>query len=223
MGSVEVMTIKEPECDEIPDAANNGNAVFLLQPVPINGHVFRFMFDSGCETFVCRKAAVDCLAEGCKENIIKGPLNIRGVGDTIVSSAHGHWSVKLPIHNGKLANFSGMCLDVITGPMPPYPVREASKELVVAYKAQGGNENDLPKVPVLVGGETDFLFGQQYNYFQPRLVFILPSGLAIYESMFMGIDGTRGCLGGPSKLFEMCEQQFLQTHTARDFRVYLNQ
>ena len=62
----------------------------------------------------------------------------------------------MPIYNGKLANFSGMCMDVITGPMPPYPVREASKELVDAYKAQGGNENDLPKVPVLVGGETDF-------------------------------------------------------------------
>ena len=51
---------EEPDgSDEIPDAAKNGNAVFMLQPVSINGHVFRFMFDSGCETFVCRKAAVD--------------------------------------------------------------------------------------------------------------------------------------------------------------------
>ena len=116
-----MLTAKEPECDEIPDAANNGNAVFLLQPVPINGHVFRFMFDSGCETFVCRKSAVDRLAEGCKENIIKGPLNIRGVGDTVVTSAHGHWSVKLPIHSRR------RCVVFTCCKIPPSPFLSHAK------------------------------------------------------------------------------------------------
>ena len=82
------------------------------------------------------------------------------MGDTLVTVPHGCWSVKLPIHTGQLAKFSGMCMDVITGRMAPYPVREARKELVAEYEAQGGSEADLPQVPVLVGGETDFLFGQ---------------------------------------------------------------
>ena len=107
--------------------------------------------------------------------------------------------------------------------MPPYHVRAASKELVNEYVAQGGDASDLPQVPVFVGGETDFLLGQQYSYLLPRLLFILPTGLAIYESMFLGVDGTRGCIGGPSKMFEMCEAEFLQTHTATDFRVFLQQ
>ena len=41
--------------------------------------------------------------------------------------------------------------------------------------------------------------------------------------MFLGVDGTRGCIGGPSKVFEVCEEEFLKAHTTTDFRVYLQQ
>ena len=211
------------ENSEIEDKAQCGTPTFLLQPIPFNGHIFRLMFDNGAEGFISRKGAVDLLPDKCKENIMPGPLKIKGVGDTLVNVQHGYWSVKLPIHNGKLAKFSGMCMEVITGKMPAYPVREARKEIVKEYVAQGGKESDLPQVPVLAGGETDFLFGQQYNYFAPRLLFILSSGLAIYESMFKGVDGTRGCLGGPSKLFEQAEKQFLEANPACNFRVFLQQ
>ena len=54
---------------------------------------------------------------------------IGGVGDIKVTSPHGHYSVRLPIHDGRLATFSGVCLDVITGPLPPYPVREVRKSI----------------------------------------------------------------------------------------------
>ena len=210
--------------NDFPDATVMGSPVFLLQPVPFNGHVFNFMFDSGCENFVCRKAALDFLPEENKENVIKGPIVINGVGCNKVISQHGHFSVKLPIHDGRLARFSGICLDVITGPMPPYPVREASKPLIKDYESKRkSREEDLPKVPVLVGGETDFLFGIRYNFFQPRLKHILNSGLAIYKSIFKGVDGTRGCIGGPSEVFEMCEKQFLETNTVAEWKIYLQQ
>ena len=207
----------------IADKSQCGTPTFLLQPVPFHGHVFRFMFDNGCEGFLSRKAAVDLLPDKCKENIMPGPLKIRGVGDTLVTVPHGYWTVRLPIHTGQLAQFSGMCMEVITGKMPPYPVREARKELVAQFEADGNDGSTLPQVPMLVGGETDFLFGQQYNWYAPRLLHILPTGLAIYESMFMGLDDTRGCMGGPSKLFEQAERQFLESHPAHDFRVYLQQ
>jgi hypothetical protein len=207
----------------IPDKSQCGTPTFLLQPISFHGHVFRLMFDNGCEGFLSRKAAVDLLPDKCKENILQGPLQIKGVGDTLVTVPHGYWTVRLPIHTGQLAQFSGMCMEVITGKMPPYPVREARKELVTQYEAEGGDGANLPQVPTLVGGETDFLFGQQYNWFAPRLLFILPTGLAIYESMFVSSDGTRGCMGGPSKLFEQAEKQFLESHPVSDFRVYLQQ
>ena len=66
----------------------------------------------------------------------------------------------------------------------------------------------------------------QYNFFNPRQLFILPTGLATYESIFIGVDGTRGCIGGPHELFTQCEKQFLETNlmnNVTDFRVYLNQ
>ena len=215
--------IVPPGDSTLPDASTYGSPVFLLQPVPFNGHVFNFMYDSGCQTFVCRKAAIDALPDSCRMNVIKGPIILRGVGGAVVTSPYGHFTVNLPIHDGRLGTFSGLCLDVITGAMPPYPVREARKSLIEAYTAQGGKEQDLPQVPLLVGGDTDFLFGSQYNWYQPRLLFILTTGLAIYESIFTGVDGTRGCIGGNHHIFTQCEQQFLETHTIAEFRLFLAQ
>ena len=210
--------------DGLPDATKAPASVFLLQPVPFNGKVFNWMFDTGCQDFVSRKAAIDRLPDGCKENVIKGPIVIHGVGGAQVTSQHGHYLINFPIHDGRSAKFSGICLDVVTGSMPPYPVREASKEVVEGYKAQGGDVRQLPGVPAIVGGDTDFLLGIRYNYFQPRLLFILPSGLAIYESIFKGVDGTRGCIGGSSEIFEMCEKQFVESNNmVLDFKVYVQQ
>ena len=207
--------------DDVIDTTSAGPAVFLLQPVPFNNKVFNFMYDSGCGSFVCRKAALDQLPDDCKENLIKGPIVIKGVGNNQVVSQYGHYSVKFPTYTGKYARFNGVSLDVITGPMPSYPVREASKSIVESYVSQGGKEGDLPSIPVLVGGETDFLLGIQYNYFQPRLIHILPSGLAIYESLFHGVDGTRGCVGGPHPYFLQCEQQFAEYNNDVNFRTFL--
>ena len=207
--------------NELPDAADYGEPVFLLQPISFNDYVFNLMYDSGCKKFVSRKAAVDNLPEDCKDNVIKGPMFLKGVGDSCITSKYGHYSVKLPIFDGRMARFSGLCLDIITGAFPPYPVREARKTIVDAYAADGGSVGDLPQVPVLVGGETDFLIGSQYNWYQPRLMFILPTGLAIYKSMFIGVDGSRGCIGGSHEVFTQCERQFLETHTVTEFRVFL--
>ena len=52
--------------EDVTDAMDNGSPVFLLQPVPFNNHVFNFMFDSGCQNFVCRKGAIDKFPDNCK-------------------------------------------------------------------------------------------------------------------------------------------------------------
>ena len=172
-----------PGADEIPDAKLNGSPVFILQPVPFENQIYNLMFDTGCESFVSRKGAVDLLPNSFKRNIWPGPITLNGVGGCEVSSPHGHYEVKLPMFDGRLATFSGLCLDTVTGVMPPYPVCEARKTVVEAYTAAGGKENQLPNVPTLVGGATDFLIGMQYNRFLPQRLFVLPSGLAIYRSV----------------------------------------
>ena len=170
------------------DTRVHGTPAYILQPYLFDGNVYNIMFDTGCLKFVSRNSAIDTLPDTHKENTIKGPLVISGVGCQAVVSDYGEYSVKLPIHDGTLVKFTGVSLGVITGAMPPYPVKEASKVIANDYVASGGKESDLPDVPVCVGGETDFLIGLQYNYYQPRLVHILTTGLAIYKSPFVGVD-----------------------------------
>ena len=76
---------------------------------------------------------------------------------------------------------------------------------------------------MLVGGETDFLIGMAYNWSLPQRLFVLPSGLAIYRSVFKGIDGSRGCIGGNHQLFTQCERQFLEGNNVAQFHGFLRQ
>ena len=50
-------------------------------------------------------------------------------------------------------------------------------------------------------------------------------GLAIYKSMFAGINGARGCVGGPHELFRQCERQFLESNNngVAQFKVFVQQ
>ena len=201
----------------------NTSTCYILQPFPFAGTTYNLMFDTGCQTFVSRSSAIDSLPDENKINTQPGPMVITGVGCQQVESDYGLYTVKLPSYDGTLVNLTGICLETITGIMPPYPVQEAREDIVAGYKAQGGKEYDLPQVPVSVGGDTDFLIGMRYNYYQPRLVFILPTGLALYESLFVGVDGTRGCIGGSHELFLQCEQQFLETNNVAQFKTFLAQ
>ena len=199
-------------------------AAYILQPYPLKGRTYNLMFDTGCQKFVCRSDAVNALPEEYKTNTKPGPIYISGVGCQHVESTQGQFTIRLPIHDGRLVSFNGICLDVITGAMPPYPYKEVRKTIVADYVNRGGKECDLPDVPLLAGGETDFLIGILFNYFIPRLVHILPTGLAIYKSMFVGTNGTRGCIGGSHELFRQCERQFLESNNnIAEFRIFLQQ
>ena len=52
------------------------------------------------------------------------------------------------------------------------------------------------------------MIGIKYLRHHPKLIYQLPSGLSIYESMFKNSDGTRGVIGGPHELFTKIEEQF---------------
>ena len=56
-------------------------------------------------------------------------------------------------------------------------------------------------MPKSVGGETDFMIGIKYLRYYLKMIFLLPSGLTIYESVFENADGGRGVIGEPHKIF----------------------
>ena len=73
------------------------------------------------------------------------------------------------------------------------------------YISNGNNPKYLPKLPAFVGGHTDFMIGVKHLRYYLEKVFQLPSGLAIYKSLFKNADGTRRVIGGPHRVFTEIE------------------
>ena len=45
------------------------------------------------------------------------------------------------------------------------------------------------------------MIGIKYLRYHPKVIFELPLGLTIYKSVFENVDGGRGVIGGPHKVF----------------------
>ena len=71
---------------------------------------------------------------------------------------------------------------------PTYPLKEIEMDIQNAYVKSGGNMNNLPKLPLHVGGDTDLMIGVQYLKYYPEKIFELPNGLSIYKSQFVSSD-----------------------------------
>ena len=181
--------------------SGDNNAIYQLQTIEVNGKKFSLFFDSGCGDFVSRYDAIKRIGNKSKQEH-KGPVKIGGVGGLMTKSPYGIYSVKLPLYDGSEAVMSGVCLDQITSTFPTYPLQgKVMQDIVSAYRQSGGKANDLPKIPQTVGGDTDFMIGIKYLRYYPQVIFQLPSGLTIYESLFCNPDGGRGIIGGPHQIF----------------------
>ena len=78
----------------------------------------------------------------------------------------------------------------------------------------------LPKLPSVVGGETDILLGIRYAKYFPEKIYKLDNGLGIFKSVFRSPCGSRGIVGGPHEEFSKIEKKFKGLHV--DKSVYLN-
>ena len=108
-------------------------------------------------------------------------------------SQHGIYQVNLTLYDGSHATMSGVCLDNITSKFPLYPLQgKVLNDITNAYKDAGGDPTTLPKIRKSVGGEIDFMIGIKYLMYYPKMIFQLPSGLTIYESVFENANGVRG-------------------------------
>ena len=187
------------------------DAISMLQTIVVQGKTFNLFFDSGCGDLVCKMEAITQLAGMGRVKVLDRPLTISGVGDKTISK-HGMYSVKIPMHNGKDANLSGICLDRITADFPIYPFKKVEKDIRGAYAAVKRDRKNLPNLPHSVGGQTDLMIGIQYLKYFPRQIFRLPNGLTIYESQFVNSDGSRGLVGGPHRVFTEIHRNLKENH-----------
>ena len=98
------------------------------------------------------------------------------------------------------------CLDKITCTFPVISLDLAGKDLREGYRHELGDPSGLPGLPTSVGGETDIMIGIKNNKYFPRELFRMENGLAIYESQFKSVDGSRGVLAGPHSSFNNPER-----------------
>ena len=203
------------EAQKVTSGSDEGMdlAIYMLQTIQIQGQKFNLVFDSGCGDLVCKKDAVSCLqGMGRASKVLDGPLTLSGVGDNKTVCKHGVYNIKIPLHDGRDVNLSGICLDKVTGKFPIYPLNEVESDLCKAYASKRGNPKQLPILPQSVGGDTDFMVGMQYLKYFPKKIFSLPNGLSIYESQFLSLDGSRGLVGGPHKVFTEVHNKFKGSH-----------
>ena len=106
--------------------------------------------------------------------VVPGPMQLGGVGECKLESPHSFYQVKLPLHNGKNAVLSGVCLDKITSTLPNYPLKgNVEKDIHNAFQLSGRDTKDLPTLPNYVGGDVDFMMGNQYLRYHPEKIFAI--------------------------------------------------
>ena len=192
---------------EEDDKEETEHAAYMLQRVKIDGEIYNLFYDGGCGDMVCRDKATRKLGSRATE-VIPGPTKLIGVGDTMVETKHGLWILKLPMANGRNAIVSGLCLDKITHTLPEYEYDDSVQKDIKDYCVENKIDlNKLPQFPKKAGGETDIMLGMQYKKYFPVELVVLPSGLTLCESKFVGADGTRGVICGPHRSFTAAQKR----------------
>ena len=183
--------------------------IYILQKVRIDNNDFTIFFDNGCSDFVVSHKAIELLGPRAKQ-LSSQPVTIGGVGTIRAHSDDGIYNVKIPLHNGTEASFSGVCLEKITETFPTYPLAEVEKDLNHQYHL-ARQPGKLPRLAPSIGGDVHIIIGIKYLRYHPSMKFQLESGLAIYESKFVNSTGGRGVVGGPHPVFTTIHQNFSST------------
>ena len=107
--------------------------------------------------------------------------------------------------NGQVASLTGTCIEESTTTFPQYQLTDVFQEIPQMYP---GDPSILPTPSAIVGGDVHLMVGIKYNRYHPRLIYQLPSGLAIYQSVFRNSDGGSGVIGGPHQIFTTIHNNF---------------
>ena len=81
----------------------------------------------------------------------------------------------------------------------------AEKDLREHYLRDGGDPKNLPKLLDFVEGDTGVMIGIKNKKYFPKELFRMESGIAIYESQFISVVGSRGICAGPHRSFNRPE------------------
>ena len=130
-------------------------------------------------------------------------IPIGGIGATTVY-AEGEYLVAMETTDGKAQQMQGLTVQSITSEFPKINISEAVAEVKRGAPNKKSVELQRCRFPESVGGLVDCLIGIQYSQLQPRLIHMLPSGLAIYKTKLAPhIKGYNYVLGGSHRSFDV--------------------
>ena len=214
-----------PDNNPRDDSSCNDDAIFLLQNILVDGEEYSIFYDNGCNQFVSEHDAVLKLGSRARQTM-PGPIDLGGVGGTVAVAWHGEYEVSLPLFDGTNIPFTGLCLDQITQKFPVYPLQGAIEDDLNQAHNLTGDKRKLPRLPRTVGGlRTAFMMGVKFKKHFPKEIFMMPSGLSIFESQFRNPDGSRGIICGPHRLIAEIEASANMSAAAffsQEFQLYRN-
>ena len=177
----------------VPD----GYPMFMFSGAKGKTRKLMVFFDSGCSRFIMK----DCVPEkelpaSC---LRKGKIPIGGVGATTVY-AEAEYLVAMETSDGMAQQM--LVVKNITSDFPELDLSSAADEIKKAASPKKYNVRKC-KLPSSIGGSVDCLIGIHYNQLQPKLIHMLPSGLAIYKTTLAPhVEGYNYVLGGPHASFD---------------------
>ena len=121
------------------------------------------------------------------------------VGGSKVRSNHGTFRFNLgPGERGEYHEVVCVGMDDVTGGFGTYDLKEICQE----YMDQAEDEEKVLALPEKVGGsKVHLLLGIKNTNLDPVLIKVLPSGVAVYLSLFKDVYGSRLIFAGPHRSF----------------------
>ena len=180
-------------------------SIFMLQNIEVKGESLLTFYDSGCGGAAVQSRAADLLDS---LTVRDGPTVLHVAGGRSLRIEGGDERFHLKLHNSdKKATLTGLKMDSITVKFPLWKIGRAWPEIMKDILNSDHKNVSLPKHPDQIGGDQVMLMiGIRYLMYYPRLLFMLPCGMGVYQSQFSAPRDEVLVLGGPHPVWEHCAE-----------------
>jgi hypothetical protein len=167
-------------------------AFYLMQTLQIGAAQVLTFYDSGANGNLIDGSLAESLGLTILDDT---PATVTVVGGGSINTRYGTYCCILgPDSSNQYHELELQGIESITKPYPPIDL----SSLVVEASSFLPNQ----AWPTQIGGcDVQLLIGIKNSLLVPKVKFVLPNGLAIYESALTDVFGSRLCFGGPHALF----------------------
>ena len=179
------------------------------------GENLTVFYDTGCDGASLNNKAYDNL--DC-QTVRPGPTMLNVAGGATIELEHGDEQFFLEMAAGKKkAAVTAIRMNTITDVFPYRLLAAAFSDIQQGYIQTNPKGPPLPEVDKSVcGTPVDIMLGIKYYHLFPKLLFMLPGGLAIHEAQLKTASGRLGVLAGTHKSWQMAASR-AHTMTARAY------